>query len=201
MTTKDPGYYRNLLESIEIEATHTVTEDKAQLIATAQAIRDDLARALNSKDTNEILRLVQGAHNSMEDVMLAIRRGGVAEEHAAMDEEHAAMDEGRGDSVSAGIGTTLVRNRGTDDEEEIDVWVEFTATMVSPGFAGDRYDPPHGPEWEFEIDDISVDLPRGMTPGPEDQLTQAEKHEIEAWFDKNLDRAEEAANDKISDSY
>jgi len=38
-----------------------------------------------------------------------------------------------------------------------------------------------------------------VKPGPEDQLTDAEKAELEAWFDKNLDRAEEVANDKLGD--
>ena len=197
MTTKDPGYYRKLMENIESTAVETVTEDKAQLMAVAQAIKNDLAKALNSKDTGEIMRLVQGAHNSMDDVVMAIRRGGVAEAMPA------SMDEGRGETVSTGIGHTLVRNPGTDDEEHIDIWIEFTATMVTAPFAGDRYDPPHGAEWEFEIDNISVDLPRGVTPGPEDQLTPEEKEQVIEWFEsaKGQAEAEERANDESGSSY
>lgn len=125
----------------------------------------------------------------MDEVMLAIRRGAVSEASR------------RGAQVSAGMGTTLVRHKGTPDEEKVDVWIEFTGTMVSPGYAGDRYDPPHGPEWEFEINNIEMDLPRGVKPGPGDELTPDEKAEVTAWFDANQDRAEEVANDQMNDSY
>lgn len=76
MATNDPGYYRNMLERIEHHAGKPMTEDKNQLIATAAAIKADLAKALVSKDGREIMRLVQGAHNSMDDVLLALRQGG-----------------------------------------------------------------------------------------------------------------------------
>jgi hypothetical protein len=44
METKQPGYYRMLLENIEQGATETISEDKAQLMATTQAIKADLSR-------------------------------------------------------------------------------------------------------------------------------------------------------------
>jgi hypothetical protein len=191
MATKDPGYYRNLLESIEHQASETVAEDKGQLTATAQAIKADLAKALNSKDTSEIMRLVQGAHNSMDEVLLTIRRGGVAEAYGRGGPR-------RGDSVDAGMGMVMTRHKGTPDEAEYDVWIEYTATMVSPGFAGDRTDPGHGPEWEFEINSIELDLPKGISPEPGDELTPKEREEITTWFHQHEDDAAERADDQLS---
>lgn len=204
MATKDPGYYRNLLESIEHQASKPVAEDKGQLMATAQAIKADLAKALNSKDTNEIMRLVQGAHNSMDDVLLTIRRGGVAEAPGAhmdmdMDEAYGRGGPRRGDAVNAGMGMVMTRHKGTPDEAEYDVWIEYTATLVSPGFAGDRTDPGHGAEWEFDIDSIELDLPKGVGPEPGDELTPQEREEITTWFHQHEDDAAERANDKLSD--
>lgn len=103
-----------------------------------------------------------------------------------------------GDTVSAGIGYLLTRHAGTPDEEQVDIYITFTATLTSPGYAATRDYPAEGPEWEFEIDDIEMDLPKGMSPSPEEQLTPAEKAEIAAWFDSPKGQAEalDAANDK-----
>jgi hypothetical protein len=109
----------------------------------------------------------------------------------------------RGDSVNAGISTTIMRKHQDGDEFEVDVWITFTATVTDPGYAGDRYDPPSGAEIEYEIDGIELDLPSNMqTPeaiaefgGP---LTNKEKHQISQWFKNHEDQAYDAAADKLS---
>ena len=96
----------------------------------------------------------------------------------------------------------MTRNPGTPDEETLDVWIEFTGTVVSPAYAGSRWDPPHGAEWEFEVTDVVIDLPPHYKPGAEDVLTSAEKNQAIIWFESPAGqwKAEEAANDKLNDS-
>jgi hypothetical protein len=79
METKQPGYYRMLLESIEQGAAETISEDKGQVIALAKGIKDYIEKALNSQDPKEVERLLYGARNSMDDVINAIQRGAMAE--------------------------------------------------------------------------------------------------------------------------
>lgn len=195
METKDPGYYRKLMESIEAQAPAPalpVNEDKARAMSVAMAIRKDLGKALQSQDPREVERLVQGCYNSIEEIIMMIRQGGLNEMG------YGSRGPRRGDTVQAGVGTTLTRHGGTDDEEELDVWVTFTATITDPGYAGDRTDPGYGSEWEFEIDDIEIDLPRGVKMPPGEELTPEEKQRITAWFEspEGQARAEEAANDR-----
>lgn len=105
---------------------------------------------------------------------------------------------GRGTRVSAGMGMVLERTV-SGETEDWDVWIEFTATMVSPGFAGDRWDPPHGPEWELEIDGISLDLGLGQTPAPGEELTGDERELVAEWFETHYDRACELAEEAAAD--
>jgi hypothetical protein len=199
METKDPGYYRKLMESIEAslpettpEAATPVNEDRARAMSVAMAIRNDLGKALQSQDPQEIERLVQGAYNSMEEILMLIRQGGMNEMG------YGSRGPRRGDTVYAGVGTTLTRHAGTDDEEELDVWITFDATITDPGYAGDRTDPGSGSEWEFEISTIEIDMPKGMKPAPGEDLTPEEIDQLTAWFNgpEGQARAEEAANDK-----
>ena len=196
METKDPGYYRKLMESIEAATPaaqdESVNENRSGTLVLAQAIRRDLGLALDSKDPRAVTRLVNGAYNSMEEIIRAIQQGGLNEMG------YGRKGPRRGDSVNAGIGYLLTRHAGTPDEEQVDVWITFTATISSPGYAATMTDPASGSEWEFEIDDIELDLPKGMTPSPEEQLTPQEKQEIANWFEsrEGQERAEEAANEK-----
>lgn len=197
METKDPGYYRKLMESIEAgmpaSPAEAVNEDKARLMSVAQAIHKDLGLALNSKDPSEVERLVQGARNSMEEVIMAIRQGGLNEMG-----RYGRRGPRRGDTVTGGIGYLLTRHAGTPDEEQVDVYITFTATISSPGYAATMTDPGSGSEWEFEIDDIELDLPKAATPSPEEQLTPQEKQQVAAWFEspEGQAKAEEVANDR-----
>lgn len=86
METKQPGYYRMLLENIEQGATETIREDKTQALALAKGIKDYIEKALNSQDPKEVERLLYGARNSMDDVIKAIQMGMVseAESHPAL---------------------------------------------------------------------------------------------------------------------
>lgn len=109
METKQPGYYRNLMESIETgqpmgeapgmmphegEHTEELDEDKAQIMSLAQGILGLLRRARDSQDPSEQYRSVAAAHNSMEDLIDMIRQGGVAEGmHDDGDEAHPGMGE------------------------------------------------------------------------------------------------------------
>lgn len=93
METKQPGYYRNLMESIETgrpmdeapgmmphETEHQdLDEDKGQIMSLAQGILGLLRRARDSQDPAEQHRSVSSAYNSMEDLIDMIRQGGVAE--------------------------------------------------------------------------------------------------------------------------
>jgi hypothetical protein len=214
METKEPGYYRKLMESIEAgipaaAAAAPVSEDNKQAplswqvnrkdwhLNLARNIHADLGKALNSQDPSEVSRLVQGAYNSMEEVIMAIRQGGLNEMG-----RYGSRGPRRGDTVDAGIGYLLTRDAGTPDEGQVDVYITFTATILSPGYAATRDDPAEGSEWEFEINDIELDLPKGMTPSPEEQLTPQEKAQITAWFERREGqyRASEAANDKYDPS-
>ena len=162
------------------------------MLAVAQAVHKSIGQALDSQDPKEVERLLMGARNSMEEVIMAIRQGGLTEMG------YGSRGPRRGDTVQAGVGTTLTRHAGTDDEEELDIYITFTATITEPGYAGDRTDPGSGSEWEFDIDDIEIDMPRGMKPFPGEELTPEEKQHLTAWFEspEGQARAEEAANDR-----
>ena len=105
-------------------------------------------------------------------------------------------------TVCTGIGHTVIRNPNTPDEEYLDVWIEIEGRLISPAFSGDRWDPPHGAEWEFEVIDVTLDLPKHHIPGPEDVLSPGEKREAIVWFESPAGQycAEEACNDTLNDS-
>lgn len=190
METKDPGYYRKLMESIETKLP--VSKNQHRMMGVAQAIHRDLGQALQSRDPMEIKRLMENAYNGMEEVIASIHQGGLDEMG------YGSRGPRRGDTVQAGVGTTLTRHAGTDDEEELDIWITFDARLVTPGGAATRTDPAYGHEWEFEIVSIDIDLPRGMKPPPGEELTPEEQARIEEWFKgpEGQARAEEAANDR-----
>lgn len=105
----------------------------------------------------------------------------------------------RGAEVSCILGTTLKRkDPDTHDIFDVDIVIDYDATMTDPGYRGSRDEPGYGPEWEFTITKIDLDLGDHHTPsdlaevgGP---LTPKEKATIEQWFYHNQERATEIAS-------
>ena len=125
--------------------------------------------------------------------------------HQMAHEMHETVDEAswsdrnrprRGDNVQCGINTTIERN--VDGEEiELDVYIEYDAVIANPGYAQTYDDPGEASEWEFDITDITLDLPKSMdvslVGGP---LTPEEKSHITKWFEDHASEAAEIADDK-----
>ena len=100
----------------------------------------------------------------------------------------------RNETVTASINTVI--DRMIDGEVmNFDVLVTFVATCTNSGYAGDYYQPPEGPDFELEIEEIEFDLPKGMAQDAVEggALTDAEKVTLTAWFEDNAEYAEEIA--------
>ena len=75
------------------------------------------------------------------------------------------------------------------------IW--FDVESYSPGYGGDRYQPPEGAGYEFAITAIQIDgSPTDDASWP---LTDAERAEIEAWFWNHQDQATSVAENEADD--
>ena len=140
METKDPGYYRMLLENIEnaapvAEADGTMEkadleEGHARTIALARGLKRDVERALASQDPSERERLLHGVRNSMDDLIDAIRQGGMNEGAA-----HPAL----ADLARRAVGPRGIPSNelGGDEREDIAAVARGTATGAQRARAAD----------------------------------------------------------------
>lgn len=48
-------------------------------------------------------------------------------------------------TVTGGIGIRFKRKDG----DVADVYISYSARLISSGYKGDSIDPPHGPEWDI----------------------------------------------------
>lgn len=106
----------------------------------------------------------------------------------------------RGANVSCMIGTTIKRKDETGEVFDVDVCIDYDATLSSPASKGSWDEPGYGAEWDFDITKIDLDLGHHHTAselaeagGP---LTPKEKEIVTTWFDHNHERAAEIANDQ-----
>lgn len=110
----------------------------------------------------------------------------------------------QGAEVSCMISTTLKRkDPDTHDIFDVDIVIDYDAHLTSEGSKGSWDDPGYGPEWEFTITKIDLDLGEHHNPselaeagGP---LTPKEKETIEQWFHHNHERASEIAGDNYNE--
>jgi hypothetical protein len=87
-----------------------------------------------------------------------------------------------------GIGTVCEVNG-----EKRDIWITFEVASYSKGYAGDYYNPPEGPQYEFNM--ISVEFDPN-----EESVPQDIKDQIEEWF-LNSDEAYYKCFETVEDSF
>ena len=79
-----------------------------------------------------------------------------------------------------------------------DMSITYEVVSHYPGYSGDYYEPPSGPEYEFKIIHIDHDLPKGSTPEP---IYPGLMNVVEEWFKspEGHEKASQQADDDRSE--
>ena len=88
-----------------------------------------------------------------------------------------------------------VRTEITRGDDGYDVIVDFDVSHYTPGYRGDFYEPPYGPEVEVEFVHAWIDDRRAP------ELTEEELRAVRAWFESDVgqDNARQVALDNAHD--
>ena len=96
-------------------------------------------------------------------------------------------------------------NPENNEKFDLDVIINFESVLVSKGDRETSISPATSPEWEHTITSVELDLPPIYKESPAAMqalggpITPEEKVAIQDWFDRNLEYADEKANEDWRD--
>ena len=93
----------------------------------------------------------------------------------------------------------IIRNPGTDDEEYLEAYIEYTSRLICESSKPTRTDPGWPDEWEHQVTEIGF-VTSSAQPNPP-AMTDAERAECVEYFESHQAEADEAASEAADDFY